>query len=38
MSFSVKGTATLQDGKVSLALQPDVQDIRLDASATATGS
>ena len=34
----MKGTATLKNGKVSLVLQPDVQDIRPDTSATATGS
>ena len=38
MSVSVKGTATLKNGKVSLVLQPDVQDIRPDTRATATGS
>ena len=38
MSVSVKGTATLKNGKVSLVLQPDVQDIRPDTSATAMGS
>ena len=38
MSFSVKGTATLQNGKVSLVLQPDAQDIRPDTNATGTGS
>lgn len=33
MSFSVKGTATLQNDKVSLVLRPDAQDIRPDTDA-----